>query len=288
MPEYVLITPARNEANYIGKTIESVVKQKKLPIKWIIVNDGSTDDTENIVLKYTKKFDFITLISPSSEGKRNFGSKVLAFNAGYYQIKDYNFDFIGNLDADVTFSESYFEILLNRLQENSKLGLVGGIIYELIDGRLIKQTVSLNSVAGAVQLFRRNCFEQIGGYIPIAVGGIDAAAEILARMKGWEVVTFPDLKVFHHRRVAIQKGNVIYARFRQGIMYYLLGYHPLFQLSRCILRLKDKPIIVGSIALFLGFVWGTLRRFKRPLSRDVIKYLRSEQIERLKNLIIYN
>ncbi|MFX0199832.1 MAG: glycosyltransferase, partial [Candidatus Hodarchaeota archaeon] len=173
---YVLITPARNEQDYIQKTIESVVSQTILPEKWVIVSDGSTDHTDEIVSHYAAKHDFIQFIRVSEHIQRNFWSKVHAFNAGYEQIKNTEYKFLGNLDADVSFNSNYYENVLLRFQTNPKLGIAGGIILELLNGQYVNQKLSLNSVAGAIQLFRRECYQDIGGYIPLTYGGVDSAA----------------------------------------------------------------------------------------------------------------
>jgi glycosyltransferase involved in cell wall biosynthesis len=277
---YVLITPSRNEEKYIKTTIEAVINQTILPVAWIIVNDGSTDQTEKIARKYENEFNFIKVISLDNKRQRNFVSKVEAFNAGYAELSDKVFNFIGNLDADISFSESYFENILTKFNENPHLGLAGGIIVESIGRNFIKQNISLNSVAGAVQLFRKECFEEIGGYIPLQYGGIDAAAEIMARMKDWRVCTFLDFVVYHHRRVSKGQRSIIRARFRQGIMFNLLGYHPIFYLFSSLRRIFDKPVLIGSVVKIIGFLWSFLLKTKRPVTNEFISYLRTEQMRR--------
>ncbi|MCX5811617.1 MAG: glycosyltransferase family A protein [Proteobacteria bacterium] len=278
---YVLITPARNEESFIGKTIEAVAAQSVLPKEWVIVNDGSTDRTEEVVASYQRDHSFIRLISVSEHQGRNFNSKAYAFQAGYRRLESKDYHFIGNLDADVSFESDYYKNILEKFSENLKLGIAGGIIAELVNNVYVLQNISLNSVAGATQLFRRECYENIGGYIPIMTGGIDTAAEIMARSKGWEVRTFPELTVLHHRRVASGKGNILAEGFRKGISHYLLGYHPLFQVARYMSRIKDKPYILGSFFILSGYLWALVRRYKRPIPDDVVRYLRKEQMRRL-------
>ena len=285
MGSYALITPARNEESFIEQTILSVCSQTVKPKKWIIVSDGSTDRTEEIVNSYIVNNKFIYLISSSRSGKANFGSKVKAFSEGYNRIKNLNYEYIGNLDADISFSPNYFKNILHEFERNNNLGIAGGIIQERIKGVVVDQNISLNSVAGAVQLFRRKCFEQIGGYIPMRYGGIDAAAEIIARMHGWETLTFPNLKVFHNGKVLTGSNNLIVTRFYQGFTNYLLGYHPVFQIASCIIRVKEEPIFLGSISSLFGYYWAFMRRYKMKLPVEAIKYLRAEQIMRLKNSI---
>lgn len=278
---YVLVTPARNEEAYIEKTIQSVVNQTILPQKWVIVSDGSTDKTDQIVEKYESKYDFIELVKAENTENRNFGSKVNAFKAGYDKLGNLHYEFVGNLDADVSFESSYFENILNEFGKNAELGLAGGVICELINNKYFPQSNSPNSVAGAVQLFRRKCYEDIGGYVPLKVGGIDSAAEIMARMKGWTVRTLTEFSVLHHRRVGTVKRNIFKSRFQKGIINYSLGYHPLFQVVISIYRFIGKPFIVGGLCMFFGYFWAMLRKYDRPVSDEFIKFLRYEQLKRI-------
>jgi len=286
--KYVLVTPARNEEAYIEKTIQSVLSQTLLPEKWIIISDGSTDRTDLIVEKYKEEHVFISLLQIGGDCAPNFGSKVNAFNAGYKQLIKQKFDLIGNLDADVTFSPNYYETIITKLKEDPGLGIGGGMICELVNGKYTPQKINLNSVAGAVQLFRRECFEAIGGYIPIKSGGIDAAAEIIGRMHGWKVRTFPEIQVLHHRRVMTGSRNILHTRFKQGMTQYLLGYHPLFQLARFFFRITDKPFLIGSFLTFCGYWWGYLKRAERPMPIEAIRFLHSEQLKRLNLGLITN
>jgi len=283
--EYVLVTPARNEAAFIGKTIEAVISQTRLPKRWIIVSDGSTDQTDEIVKNYATKHRFIQLVRSSQCCVRSFSSKVGAFEAGYKKLKSTRYDFLGNLDADVSFDASYYERVLQEFERDSKLGLAGGLIQELANGRFKAQRMSLNSVAGAIQLFRRECFEEIGGYVPMDVGGIDAAAEITARKHQWKVRTFSEIKVFHHRRVSNGFKSIFLTRFLQGTGHYVLGYHPLFQVARCFYRIADRPYLVGAGLMLAGYFWAWVRGYERPLAQDVVRYVRAEQLDRLKKLL---
>jgi poly-beta-1,6-N-acetyl-D-glucosamine synthase len=280
--KYALVTPARNEEACIQATIEAVVFQTIPPQKWIIVSDGSVDRTDEIVRAYAREFPFIQLLRIEEQGHRDFRSKVRAFAAGYGQLQSTDFDFIGNLDADVTFAPEYYEQILREFEANQRLGLAGGIVSELVAGKFVKQIQSARySVAGAVQLFRRDCYESIGGYVPISRGGIDTAAEIMARMHGWEVQTFPEMEVHHHRRMSTGGATIVQTRFRRGISNYILGYHPLFQIAASLSRLGERPYLVGSVCTLLGYGWSCLRHYKRALPGEAVKFLRAEQLARL-------
>ncbi len=280
---YVLVTPARNEGPYIEQTIQSVLAQSCRPAQWVIVSDGSTDATDEIVAGYARNHEAIQLVRRSGTEARGVAAKVAAIEAGCHRITvDYHF--WGNLDADVTVEPKYFESLLERFHENPKLGLAGGLVHELIRGQYRSQNVSSDSVAGAVQLFRRECYDAVGGYLPLRFGGEDAAAEVMARAAGWEVKTFPDLRVLHHRRVGGGTSGRIAAKLRQGRMDYALGYHPLFELVRCLYRIVDRPYVVGSVCRLLGYGWSALRRDRIAVPDHAADYLRAEQMQRLCNL----
>lgn len=283
---YVLITPARNEEAFIEKTIQSVISQTVLPKWWIIVSDRSTDRTDEIVRRYAATYSFIRLVRIQKTSQRNFGAKVNAFKAGYDSLGNVGYDFIGNLDADVSFVPSYYQDVMTHFADNNRLGIAGGIIQELINDTYVSQNISLNSVAGAVQLFRKECYENIGGYIPLEYGGIDAAAEILARTNGWEVRTLPQYKVLHHRCVTTGKRNIFATRFYQGMTNYLLGYSPFFHIMRSLHRVVQRPLLIGSIASILGYYCAFFQRKDRKLPDSAVTFLRNEQRGRLKSYFV--
>lgn len=281
---YVLITPARNEESFIEKTIQSVLSQTVLPKRWVIVNDNSIDRTAKIVDKYSIKYDFIEHINVANDTNRNFGSKAIAISHGYEKLKDLNYDYIGNLDADILLPTSYYENILTKFRSNNKLGVAGGVRYDLCNGKITKMRSWRNSVAGAIQLFRRQCYESIDGYTPQKNGGIDAVAEIMARMHGWEVVSFPEYEVCHCRQTGTVNRGILKARFHAGIRDYYIGYHPLFHIVRCLYRITNKPFAIGSLCSFLGYYSAFLKREKRSVSNDFVNYFQKEQLIRLISL----
>ena len=278
---YVLITPARNEEAFIEKTIQSVISQTVLPKKWVIVSDGSTDRTDEIVKKYLPDHPWIELIRMPEHRDRSFAAKATCFNAGYQTVKNFKYDIIGNLDADITFEHNYYENILTEYCENAKLGIAGGMVLELRGEKFRTLNYNLNSVAGAIQLFTKKCFEEIGGYIPLKMGGIDAVAEIMARMHSWEVRSFKDITVYHHRCIGTTNENIFYSRFRYGIRDYSFGTHPLFMFLKYLDRLRNKPYIIGSLLMLSGYLWAWTRREKRPVSDAVVKYVQREQMDRI-------
>ncbi|MQY78712.1 MAG: glycosyltransferase [Bacteroidetes bacterium] len=280
--DYALITPARNEEAYIGKTIQSIISQTIVPKKWIIVSDGSTDRTEEIVKKYASVYNFIHMVKTNADADRNFSSKVKAIKTGVEKLNNTKYQFIGNLDADISFEPHYYESIIKKFHQNDKLGIAGGIINDMVDVENIRRLVSTSwSVSGGIQLFRRQCYDDIGGHFPLKRGGEDAIAEVMARMHGWEVKTYPDIKVLHHRRTGTAQENILLSKFNLGLRDYSIGYHPLFEVSRCMWRMMEKPYILGSSLRICGFIWAFLQREKRALPGDIIRYLRREQLKRL-------
>jgi poly-beta-1,6-N-acetyl-D-glucosamine synthase len=283
--DYVLITPARNEADYIEKTIQSVINQTMLPKRWIIVSDGSTDGTDEIVQKYTSGREWLELVRLPERKERNFAAKVLAFNSGYERVKDLSFDIIGNLDADISFEKDYFAYLLQKFEEMPGLG-VAGTHYIEGDFHSFKDSyINVHHVNGQCQLFRRKCFEDIGGYVPIKGGGIDWVAVTTARMKGWSTYSFSDRMFYHHRKMGTAGSNELMSRFNYGKKDYFLGGHPLWQLFRGTFQMAKKPYLVGGLALLLGYFWCWVTRFERPVSEELMVFNRKEQLERLKMLL---
>lgn len=280
---YVLITPARNEEDFIEMTIRSMITQTNLPLKWVIVSDGSTDATDNIVKKYLPAFPWIELVRTPERKERHFAGKVMAFNSGYEKVKDLNYDIVGNLDADLSFEKDYFEFLLSKFAENPKLGVAGTPFVE--DGKHYDfRFASTDHVSGACQLFRKACFEQIGGYIPIKGGGIDWVAVTTARMKGWKTQTFIEKTCTHHRKIGTGDSSKLMAAFKYGQKNYYLGGHPLWHLSRSIFQMKNKPYIIGGLLLLWGYLWASIKRMERPVSPELMKFYRAEQMQRLKNI----
>lgn len=282
LQSYILISSAKNEEKFIEKTIQSVINQTILPKKWIIVNDGSTDSTEEIVTKYCSKYNFINLINKRAEDKRNFGAKARAITLAYQKVKNLEFDYVGNLDADISFDPDYYENILIEFEKNSKLGIAGGIRYDLMDGKFIKLKTAPDSVGGPFQFFRRQCFEEIGGYLPLRFGGIDAVAEISARMHSWQVKHFPQYKVYHYRLTGFANTNILAQRFKMGLRNYSIGYDPLFQFLKIVSIDFLKPYLLGSLLIYLGFLWGAIRRYKMPISKEFKQYLRKEQRAKIK------
>jgi biofilm PGA synthesis N-glycosyltransferase PgaC len=282
LPTYVLITPARNEAQFIELTMKSMLAQTVLPLKWVIVSDGSTDGTDNIVRKYAGDHPWIELVRMPGRTERDFAGKVFAFNAGYAKVKDLPYAAIGSLDADISFGEDYFFFLLSKLGEDPTLGLVGTPFKESSNPIYDYRFTNIDHVSGACQLFRRECFEDVGGYVPVKGGCIDHIAVLSARMKGWKTRTFTEKVCLHHRAMGTAEQRVWTARFRNGGKDYAIGNHPLWELFRAVYQMTKRPFIIGGMMVLAGYGWAALRRAKRPVSPELVAFQRCEQMRRLR------
>jgi len=283
--KYVIVTSARNEEAFIEKTIHSVVSQTILPVRWIIVSDGSTDGTDEIVRRYLEKHRWIDFVRMSEHRDRNFAAKVHCFNAGYARLKGVDYDIIGNLDADISFDRDYMEFLLKKFAGNPQLGVTGTPFVEENASPYNYKFANIEHVSGACQLFRRKCFEDIGGYIPIKGGGIDWVAVTSARMKGWKTLTFTEKTCFHHRPMGTGSSNILKARFKLGKEDYYLGGHPLWAFFRAIYQFKERPYVIGGLWLLIGYLVAFLTRVKRPLPMELVEFHRKEQMARLKTIV---
>lgn len=285
MLKYVLITPARDEVQFIELVIKSVVTQKMRPIKWVIVSDGSTDGTDEVVKKYSAEYSWIELIRMPPRDQRHFAGKVYAFNAGYARVRDRQYDAIGSMDADISFDSDYFSFLLGKLADDPRLGLVGTPFQDGAHQTYDYRFTSIEHVSGACQLFRRECFEQIGGYVPVKAGGIDQLAVLSARMKGWKTRTFTEKVCKHHREMGTAARGELAARFSQGVKDYAFGGHPVWQLFRFAYQMTRPPIFLGGLALGAGYIWAAVQRLERPIPREMVEFRRQEQMQRLKNIL---
>ena len=281
---YVLITAARDEADFIELTLKSVVAQGVKPSRWIIVSDGSTDGTDEIVATYVARYPWIELLRMPERAKRHFGGKANAFNAGYKRVADLEFEYIGNLDADISFDEDYFAFLLQRFSENEQLGVAGTPFREgeiAYDYRF----VSIEHVSGACQLFRRACFEDVGGYLPLKAGGVDHVAVLTARMKGWQTRTFMEKTSEHHRPQGSALRNLFRSKLHDGKLDHALGGHPFWEIFRSFYQMTQKPYVIGGVLVWMGYLSAMIRRQEKSVSREVMAFRRREQMGRLRKFL---
>jgi len=286
LPRYVLVTPSRNEEAFIEKTIDSVIHQTVLPVKWVIVNDGSTDRTGMVAEAYASKYDWIEVVNRPVRQERNFAAKVYAFNAGLERLKNVDYEIIGNLDSDVLLDPDHFEFLLKQFKADPRLGVAGTVFRE--EGGYNSASDSFegqNHVSGQCQLFRRECFQEIDGYFANKAGGIDWIAVTTARMMGWKTRSFREKTFFHYRHLGTAERSLFAAAFSYGEKDYYLGGHPIWELFRVTYRMTKRPFVVEGLALGLGYGWAMLKREKRPISKKLMAFHRKEQMRKLRAIL---
>jgi biofilm PGA synthesis N-glycosyltransferase PgaC len=280
--KYVLITPARNEAAFIAKTLDSMVGQTVLPERWVIVDDGSTDETGEIVQRYARRYPWIELVRLPEHRDRSFAGKVHAFNAGLERVQSLQPDVIGNLDADLSFEPDYLEFLMRKFSDDPKLGVAGTPFIEDGYDSTRDSFEGENHVAGGCQLFTRQCFQEIGGYIPNRAGGIDWIAVTTARMKGWKTRYFAEKRFHHYRTLGTAGRSNAAASFSYGEKDYYLGGSPIWELFRVAYRMTKQPVLIDGLALLSGYCWAALRRMKRPITLELMRFHRREQMKKLR------
>lgn len=280
---YVLVTPARDEVATIGRTIAAVARQTVKPSEWIIVSDGSTDGTDDVVRDAASRYPWIRLLALPPRTGRSFAAVVQNTELGVRSLNTTSYRFLGLLDSDLDFEANYFEEVLNRFAASPRLGMAGGVVIDI--GRP-KHVVPKNrlEIPGAVQFFRRECFESLGGLVAIPEGGWDCLTSVMARMNGWETRLLTDLVVDHLKPRNISQGGSVRRVWQLGERDYAIGYDPLFELVKCLSRVMEPPAVVSAIARWLGFCAATLARRPRVVPPDVVAFLREEQRKRLTSL----
>ena len=279
---YVVISPVKNEAEYIKLTIESMIHQTIKPILWVIVNDGSQDETETIVSKYAEEYRWIKLVNRTGDSVRKRGKGVIeAFYAGYETL-DQEYDIIVKLDGDLSFEPHYFKSLIRKFEDDLRLGIAGGALYEKPDGRDWALYTYRDEVRGCMKMYRRACFNAIDGLITAM--GWDGIDEWTALSLGWKVQSFFDLKVYHYRFTGAATG-LLKSCVEQGYGAYSIGYHPLFMIARGIKVMADRPFIIGGIAMIGAFFRAWLEGRKRLSSPAVIQYIHKTQMRQLGRLL---
>jgi glycosyltransferase involved in cell wall biosynthesis len=283
-PDYLLITPAWNEEEFIELTIKSVIAQTARPVRWVIVSDGSTDGTDDIVRSYLPANPWIELRRMPERRERHFAGKANAFKAGYDSVKHLPHDAVCCLDADTSFDAEYFAFLTGKLASGPELGLVGTHWAEDNKVKYDYRFVSIEHVSGCCQMFRRQCYEDIGGYVPAKSGGIDHIAVLSARMKGWKTRTFTDKICHHHRRIGTADSGVLHTWFKNGWKDYILGGHPLWEFFRVLYQMSHRPYLLSGVLLGAGYTWAALCGAERPVTAEIMAFRRREQMVRLRSL----
>jgi len=277
--QYVVITPVRDEAQHIAETITSIVNQTVKPVQWVIVDDGSMDGTSDIIDKYAVEYSWITVLHRSDRGRRENGTGVIeAFYSGYESLRVAEWDFIVELDGDVGASTAYFESCFREFKKDRRLGIGGGVICHLENGMLNVEDCPRFHVRGATKIYRRACWNAIGGLSKAP--GWDTIDEVKANMLGWKTRSFQHLKILHRRRTGAADGawrNSV----KDGRADYVSGYHPVFMFLKCVKRLVQKPLVVGSLGLLYGFISAYVNQTPQVDDQSLIHYVRRQQLRRL-------
>jgi glycosyltransferase involved in cell wall biosynthesis len=276
---YVVITPVRDEEEHLPSTIESMIRQTILPQQWVIVDDGSRDATGKIIGDYAARFPWIRAVHRADRGFRKAGGGVVdAFNDGYRALDGSDWEFVVKFDGDLTFDPDYFEKCIDEFTRDPKLGVGGGVICYVENGVKRFEEVPAFHVRGATKIYRKPCWTAIGGLL--AAPGWDTMDEVKANSLGWSTRSFPHLHLIHERETGSADG-LWPTLVKYGRANYICGYHPVFMVTKCLVRLIRKPYVIGSIGLMYGFVSGYASGLPQFGDRDAIAYLRRQQLRRL-------
>lgn len=284
---YVLVSACRNEEDFIEGLIDNIAAQTVRPARWVIVDDGSTDGTYERAVRRAAGLPFVDIVRMPGGRPRSFASQVYAAQHGASLVVNAGAGFIGFLDADIRLQPDYYERLLARFAGDARLGLAGGIVVDQYPDRQehIRKGSEHFHVAGGVQFFRRECFEQINGYVVIDGGGQDTIADVMAMMHGWRICSFADLPAIHLRPEGFARDGVWARGMKWGRKFYLIGYDPLFYFGQCLRRAGRRPWILGSLCQALGYLAAAIRGEPRPVPEHFVRFLRASQRRRLLGLL---
>jgi len=277
---YVLISPCRNEADYMRLTLDSVVNQSKLPALWVIVDDGSTDDTPAILKEYAEKYDFITILTRENRGHRSVGPGVIeAFYYGYDAIDVDQFDFICKFDLDLDLPGKYFEILIQRMNDNPRIGTCSGKAYfkDKKTAELVSEKCGNEMSVGMTKFYRRTCFEAIGGFVrQVMWDGIDCHR---CRQLGWIAVSWdePDLQFIHLRPMGSSQVGIFTGRMRHGFGQYFMGTGPIYMLASSVFRMLHPPYFIGGMAMFWGYIKSAFKQEPRFEDKALRQFINQYQ-----------
>jgi biofilm PGA synthesis N-glycosyltransferase PgaC len=279
--KYCLITPCRDEAAFARRTLESVTSQSVPPAMWVIVDDGSKDETPAILEEYARKFDYIKVIKRGDRGFRKLGGGVIdAFYVGYDEINAADFDYVCKLDLDLELPPRYFELLMERMEANPRVGTCSGKPYfSGPDGRLVSEKCGDENSVGMTKFYRTKCLQQIGGFVrEVMWDGIDGHR---CRMLGWIAASWDDapLRFLHLRPMGTSHKNWWTGRVRHGYGQYFMGTSPLYMTVSALYRMTRPPVLLGGVAMLWGYWRSVLRRDARYGDDDFRRFLRRYQWE---------
>lgn len=281
---YIIISPVRDEEKYLPATIESIANQTITPTEYILVDDGSTDTTADIIKAAAKKYAWIKYVGRDNRGERQVGPGVVeAFYDGFEAIESKEFDYLCKMDGDLTLEERYFETLFEKFENDPRLGSASGKLFlDLGDGKLVEERIADESVLGGVLCYRKQCFEDIDGFVRQVMW--DGIAFHRCRMAGWRTRSFrdPELIIHDHRLMGSSHKSIFHGRIRWGWGQYFMGTHPLYILAVGVYRALERPYLIGGLLIMLGYLKGWITRTPRYDYPGFRKSLHAWQMERLK------
>ena len=274
---YLVISPGRNEADYMRRTLDSMVAQTVRPALWVIVDDGSTDNSLEILAEYTAKHDWIRVIEKPDRGHRAVGPGVIeAFYYGLERVEE-DFPYLTKLDLDLELPPRYFEALLERMEADPRIGTCSGKPYIMQGGQLVSERRGDEMSAGMTKFYRKTCFDQIGGFVREVMW--DAIDCHKARQMGWKAVSWdhPDLNFEHLRPMGSSQTSIYTGRRRHGFGQYFMGTDPFYFFATAVFRSLEPPYVLGGLAMLQGYVGAWLKGTKRLDDPELVAFIRAYQ-----------
>ena len=277
---YLLVTPCRNEADYMKQTLDSVVAQTVRPSLWLIVDDGSTDATPDILAEYAAKYSFIEVVTRENRGHRSVGPGVIeAFYYGYDKVDTSQFDFVCKFDLDLDLPPRYFEILIQRMNENPRIGTCSGKAYfkDKKTGQLVSEKCGDEMSVGMTKFYRRTCFEEVGGFVrEVMWDGIDCHK---CRQLGWLAVSWdePELRFIHLRPMGSSQQGIFTGRMRHGFGQYFMGTGLVYMCASSVFRMLHPPYFLGGFAMLWGYLKSMFQRKIRFADAELVDFIRDYQ-----------
>jgi len=279
----VIVSPVRNEGEYLPAMIDSMKKQTHKPVEWLLVDDGSTDDTPEICKQAAEEHGWIRYVRKPDRGERSVGPGVVeAFYYGFERLETGDWDFLCKMDGDLELRPRYFETLLGFFEKDPHLGAASGKVILVEDGKEVEERTSDEMVVGAMNFYRRQCFEDIGGFVRQVMW--DGIAFHRARINGWRTrsIRHQDLNFLHKRLMGSSHKSVYHGRMRWGRGQYFMGTHPLYLLAIGCYRMLEKPFIIGGVCIVAGYLQAMFQGMKRYGDREFRRSLHAWQLERLR------
>jgi glycosyltransferase involved in cell wall biosynthesis len=280
-----IISPVRDEREYVRNTLDAMVAQTVYPVEWLFVDDGSTDDTRAIIESYASRYAWIRVITRDNRGYRQLGSGVIAaFEYGRDALNSEDYQYIAKLDGDMSFSPKYLEIMIARLKSDPQLAAVSGKVFRPEKDGYVEEFIIDEMVAGQFKLYKRDAFEEIGGFTQtILWDGIDIHR---CRMHGYKTLSFfdPDARLIHHRLMGSSDVNVFKGRMRLGRGIWFMGYHPLYAIASGVFRMHEHPYVIGGLIIIASYFYAAICREPRLDDPAFIAELQRWQLNQLRNL----